>query len=410
MKILIITQYYLPEVGAPQNRLHSLSKNLQKLGHDVNILTAMPNYPEMKIHDSYKGKFWYTEEIDGISILRSWLFISKSDSKISRLLCYLSFSFTASVVGLFKGKRKYDLIISESPSLFIIIPALFLKIVKRATLNFNVSDVWPEIGIVFGHLKGKATIKFFYALERFCYYCSNTITGQTQGIVDSISTRFPSKKIHLLPNGYDFKELDEKTIEPFNLREKLELTADNVIFAYGGLLGHGYEVELMIKAAKAFEGSNASFVIIGDGTRRKELEQISHELNCRNVFFLGKVTLDIMQSILSEIDVLVIPVFKTTMDGIIPSKIFDALASGKPLLLGVDGEAKRKFIEKGKCGLFFNPGNLEELTSSINILLKDESLRKTLGQNGYSLGRKYFDRAEIAKDFMKFIEFVETPS
>ena len=143
MKIIILTQYFPPESGAPQNRLHSLATHLSSFGAEVTVLTAMPSYPQSVIYDGYKNK-WYIKEKEGnLTIYRSWIFVSKSKAIVARLLNYFSFVFTALVVGLF-CTQKHDIIICESPPLFLGITAFILKWTKKSKLIFNVSDLWPE--------------------------------------------------------------------------------------------------------------------------------------------------------------------------------------------------------------------------------------------------------------------------
>jgi hypothetical protein len=146
MHVVILTQYYPPETGAPQNRLHALSKSLKSRGHQVTVLTAMPNYPEMKIQAGYRGKLTSKEELDGVRIRRSWLYVSKSKGLISRMLNYLSFAFTSFWLGLV-GIRKVDVLLVESPPLFLALSAMPLAWIKRAKLVSNISDLWPESAV-----------------------------------------------------------------------------------------------------------------------------------------------------------------------------------------------------------------------------------------------------------------------
>jgi hypothetical protein len=144
VNILILTQYFPPEIGAPQNRLFELAVRLQKKGASITVLTAMPNYPQMQIHEAYKGKIYKYETMSGMHVHRAWIYVSKSKSILSRLLNYFSFVLTSLWHGLFKVKGQYDFILCESPPLFLGITAYLLKILKGSKLIFNVSDLWPE--------------------------------------------------------------------------------------------------------------------------------------------------------------------------------------------------------------------------------------------------------------------------
>src|ERR1700719_1032823 len=143
MKLIILTQYFPPEVGAPQNRLYEIAVRLKQKDVDIEVLTAMPNYPKMEIHEGYKGKWYVKENMDGMTVHRSWIWVSKSKGIFSRLMNYFSFVFSSIWIGSFK-LRKADYLLCESPPLFLGLSALVLKWITGAKLIFNVSDLWPE--------------------------------------------------------------------------------------------------------------------------------------------------------------------------------------------------------------------------------------------------------------------------
>ena len=204
MNLLILTQYFPPEVGAPQNRLFELAVRLKKLGINVSVLTAMPNYPQMRIYEGYEGKDYLFEEIEGIPVHRASIYLPKSKSIIQRLLNYFSFVYSSAKI----GKRKIgpvDVIMCESPPLFLGYSALYLKRVKKAKLIFNVSDLWPESAEKLGVVTNKWLLKLAYNLEKKLYHQSVLVTGQTQGICKNINERFSDIKTYWLPNGVDVK-------------------------------------------------------------------------------------------------------------------------------------------------------------------------------------------------------------
>lgn len=202
MKLLILTQYFPPEVGAPQNRLFELAVRLKKQGVDVTVLTAMPNYPQMKIYDGYENKQYYFEEIEDLPVHRASIYLPKSKSIIQRLLNYFSFVYNSAKVGK-KHIGDVDVILCESPPLFLGYSALYLKRVKRAKLIFNVSDLWPESAEKLGVVTNKWMLKLAYNLEEKLYKKSILVTGQTQGICKNINERFPKIDTYWLPNGVD---------------------------------------------------------------------------------------------------------------------------------------------------------------------------------------------------------------
>ncbi|MBM3160905.1 MAG: glycosyltransferase family 4 protein, partial [Bacteroidetes bacterium] len=189
MRLLILTQYYPPEIGAPQNRLHELAIRLRAHGVEVEVLTALPNYPKMEVQEKYKNGKNREDIIDSIPVHRSWIYVSKSKGVISRLLNYFSFVWSS----YWRGRKlgNYDFLLVESPPLFLGYSAMRLAKKMNAKLIFNVSDLWPESAEKLGIVTNKRLLKLAYNLEAKCYRRATLITGQTEGIVNDIQQRFP---------------------------------------------------------------------------------------------------------------------------------------------------------------------------------------------------------------------------
>jgi glycosyltransferase involved in cell wall biosynthesis len=403
VKILILTQYFPPEVGAPQNRLYELALRLKQKGADITVLTAMPNYPQMEVHKEYKGKFYHYEEMNGLHIHRSWIYVSKSKGIFKRLLNYFSFVKSSAWVGLLK-LGKFDFIICESPPLFLGMTAYFLKKIKRAKLIFNVSDLWPESAEKLGLVENKFFLSVATKLEEFLYRKSELISGQTQGIVKNISERFPNKKVYWLPNGVDLSYYNTSTVLT-NWRNENNFSADDFILLYAGIIGHAQGLEVIIKAANELKAySKIKFVLLGSGPEKEKLQLLKESLKTNNVSFFDAVTKKEMPGIIAAIDVAVIPLKRLDLfKGAIPSKIFENLAMKKPILLGVEGEAKELFIDEGKCGLAFIPENEKSLADQTLKLFENRTELSLLGENGFNYVKQKFTRDKIAAEFWTFI-------
>jgi glycosyltransferase involved in cell wall biosynthesis len=403
-RILILTQYYPPETGAPQNRLSSLAKHLKSFGKEVSVLTAVPNYPQMEIYDGYKARFYLKEEREGIIVHRGWLYISKSKTVFSRLLNYFSFVFSAFIIGLFKIKRN-DVIICESPPLFLGITAVLLKWIKRSKLIFNVSDLWPESAEELGIITNRNLLRITKKLEESIYKRSALITGQTQGIVKDIKDRFPNKNVIWIPNGIELSQFNPE-LANCGWRNKNGFADSDFIILYGGVLGYAQNLEVILKAAKILENEKSiKFIIVGDGPNKENLLEQKHQLGLGNVFFLPLQLSSQMPEIIKACDAGVIPLRNIKLfKGAIPSKIFEYLIFQKPILLGVDGEAKELFITKGKCGLFFTPQEQKELAINIMRLKNDTALLHQLGLNGEKYVRENFNRQNIAEQYNLALE------
>ncbi len=400
MKLLILTQYFPPEVGAPQNRLFELAVLLQKEGIDITILTAMPNYPAMEIHKAYVGNKYVYEEIDGLKVHRSSIYVSKSKSIIKRLQNYFSFVWSSYWVGKKKLEKEYDYIFCESPPLFLGISAYLLCKNKNAKLIFNVSDLWPESAEKLGLVTNKFFLKLATILEEFLYKKSVLITGQTQGIVKNIRGRFPNKKVYWLPNGVDLSLFNPETINSEWRREN-GFSENDLLLLYAGIIGYAQGLDIILKAAeKTKNNAEIKYLLLGSGPEKERLMELKRKMNLENVIFLDLVSKSEMPKIVKAVDVALVPLKKLDLFlGAIPSKIFENLAMKKTLLLGVDGEARELFINQGKAGLYFEPENEEELVNMINQLNNNRNELIVFGENGRNYVQEFFNRNKIAKEF-----------
>jgi len=406
MKILILTQYFPPETGAPQNRLYSLAGYISDLGAEVSILTAMPNYPKMEVFDEYKGK-WYKKEVDNkITIYRSWIFVKKSKGVIARLLNYFSFVFSSIVIGLSKVK-KHDIIICESPPLFLGISALILKWMKGAKLVFNVSDLWPESAEKLDIVTNKTLLGISYKLESFIYRHSELVSGQTQGIVKNINQRFANLNTYWLPNGIDFNQYNINA-DGDNFRKENNYSSNDFVLMYAGIIGHAQGLDVILDCAKILESDKKiKFLIIGDGPEKSRLVERKTDMRLDNVSFMGNIPRASMSETIAACDAYIVPLKRNDLFlGAIPSKLFEPLAMGKPILLGVDGEARELFITRGKAGLFFEPENANDLSDKISEMILNKSNSEQMGLNGKKYVAENFNRKKLAKLFFEKLNTV----
>lgn len=403
MKILIHTQYFPPEIGAPQNRLYELAVRLKKKGAEVDILTAMPNYPAMVIHPEYRGRFYCKEKMDGMTVHRCWIYVTSSKGIFKRLLNYFSFVFSSLFIGTVRLK-KYDLVICESPPLFLGISSFLLSKFKKAGFVFNVSDLWPESAEKLGLVTNRFFLKAATWLEEFLYKRALAITGQTQGIVANISSRFPAKKVYWLPNGVDVDFYDPEKIDS-DWRAQQGFAESDFVLLYAGIIGHAQGLEVILEAANRLRKyKDIKFVLMGEGPQKDSLLAMKEELSLEHVFFLPAVPKTRMPAAVMGCTMAVIPLKKLKLfEGAIPSKIFENLAMKKPILLGVDGEARELFIREGKCGLYFEPENAEALASAVLSIYQKKIDLSELKENARDYIKRKFDREKIANEFWMFL-------
>jgi glycosyltransferase involved in cell wall biosynthesis len=401
MNITILTQYYPPETGAPQNRLHSLALNLKEQGHYIQVLTAMPNYPKSEIFPDYLGKTFVEENIDGVLVYRTRIYVSKKPGVLPRLRNY--FSFVYSSIANFKRLPKTELILIESPPLFLSWSAYYIARRWKANVVFNVSDLWPESAEKLNIVRNKLLLNLAYRLEAWSYKKATLVTGQTQGIVKNIESRFPKVICHWMPNGIDRFVFDSVTKESSKL-EELGL-ANKKVFIYAGIIGHAQSLDTLIRAAALVKHMpDFAMLIIGDGPVKSDLVALNKELNAGVHFLPNTPKFEVLGMVASAYSYIVPLKDLEIFRGAIPSKIFDPLAMGIPVLLGVDGECRDIFIDRAGAGWYFKPEDEASLAKAIQTALDNTADVQEFGAKGKSFVDEFFDRKNIAAEFMAKLE------
>lgn len=403
MRLLILTQYYPPEIGAPQNRLHELAIRLKSKGVHVEVLTAMPNYPKMEIQEGYERGQIREEIIDGIPVHRAKIYVSTSKSIIKRLLNYFSFVWTS----YWRGRKldEFDYLMVESPPLFLGYSAMRLSKKLRAKLIFNVSDLWPESAEKLGLVTNKYLLGMAYKLEAKCYRKAYLVTGQTMGIVEDISKRFPEVPTYWLPNGVDLTFYEPAKTKKIDFRKKISLNSKDFVLFYGGIVGYAQGLDVILRAAKLLNDSkDIKFVILGEGPDKDRLIELKRSLSIDNVHFVSSVPKSQMPGVLMEVDAAIVPLKKLELfKGAIPSKIYETLAMEVPLLLAVDGEARFHFVENANAALYVEPENEKILVEKILFLYQNRKIAREMGANGRGYVLNVFNRDDIAKSFYNLL-------
>lgn len=403
MKILFLTQYCPPEVGAPQNRIFEMAKHLKKFGHEVTILTAMPNYPKGEIFDGYKGKKLVKEELDGINIVRTSIYTSKEKTFVKRLRNYLSFTFSSVFTGA-KNVGDQDVVIVESPPLFLGWSGYVIAKKKKAKFIFNVSDLWPESAVKLDMLHNKMLINMSTRLEEFCYKKAAAVTGQTQGIVDNIVSRgFGKDKVHLITNGID-TDLFKPENRSVEFRQEWNID-DKFAICYAGIHGIAQGLEVIINAAEMLkEHKDIQFVFVGEGPEKPRLMEMVKEKGLNNVKFVGLQPKKNMPKIVASMDAAIIPLKKLDLfKGALPSKMFETLSSETAIILSAEGEAE-KLIKAAKAGITVEPENAREVADAVLKLYENRELAKEMGQNGRKYVMEHYSRKNITKKLEKILE------
>lgn len=403
MRILLLTQYFPPETGAAQLRLEDLARRLSSFGHEVTVLTSVPNYPRGRIFEGYRRRILVEEKRGGVRILRTWAYASQSRGFLRRLLNYFSFAFLAVLAGIFFG-GKQDLLIVESPPLFLGISGSILSYWRRAPMILNVSDLWPESAVAMGILRNRIIIGAASALENFIYRRSYAITGQTEGIVRDIQARISNIPVELMTNGVDPARFILSSGKREKVREELKF-GNACVVGYTGLHGLAQGLDTVLQAAQLLQDSNPEilFAFFGDGPDKSRLQYLSQDKKLRNLRFYPPYPSDAMPAIFSALDIAIVPLKNLPLfRGALPSKLFECMAAKLPIVLSIDGEA-RQLLQRAKGGLYVEPEDSAALACALAKLSGDASLRADFGESGSRYVFANHDREKIARRFVKLL-------
>ena len=399
MRILFITDNFPPEVNAPANRTHEHCREWVKKGAEVTVITCVPNFPKGKVYSGYKNKWKQEETIDGIRVIRVWSFITANEGFVRRILDYISFSITSFLVGLWV---KTDVIVATSPQFFTAISGRWLSFFKRKPWVFEVRDLWPESIIAVGAMKRNRIIRFFEWIEKRLYKNATRIVVVTDTFKEKIIARGISEaKITVHKNGANL-EIYQSQPKNTALLRQLNLE-DKVVFAYIGTHGMAHGLDFILKsiATVHIQRPDFHFLFIGDGAERDHLIALNQKLALKNTTFIPSVPKNEVTEYLSIIDFALVNLRKSdTFKTVIPSKIFEAAAMNKPILLGLEGETQG-MIESFGAGLCFEPENKDDFLAKLEQI-SDSNLQASF-INGCQELASTFDRKKIAAELLETI-------
>ena len=399
MRILFLTQYFPPEMGAPQARISELGERLIDFGWEVEVLTALPNYPTGRIYKGYDPLKCRVEHVGRIRTVRVPIFPSKNGF-VRRLASY--FSFVVSSVAL--GKRLChppDILMVESPPIFIGYATWYLSWRWGCPYVLNVSDLWPDTAISMGVIKEGFATRRAADLEQKLYDRSAGVTGQAQEIVDAVAAKAPHLPVALITNGVDPGRFGPEFLDA----EAQELLGEEQgpIFIFAGLLGLAQGLDQLLDFAKCLDDQEPGrIVLIGDGPVRQHLAERIERESIRRVRLLPPQPRHRVPALLAGADVAVISL-STSIPGSVPSKIYEAMASALPILMIAEGEASRR-VSDARCGICVRPGDLEGAVSAFRRLAAEAQLRAQLGQSGRIAAETQYNRNRIASQLDQFLK------
>ena len=407
MKILYVSQYFPPEMGAPAARVSELSHHWARDGHEVTVLTGFPNHPAGVVPTEYRARFRRlvsTERIDDVTVVRTWLFPFPNRRAHERVLNYSSFCVSSASTGMFLPHS--DVVIATSPQLLVGLSGWWLARCKRVPFVFEVRDLWPESLAAVGlGTRDSLLHRSLAGVAGFLYRKSQHIVVVSPSFKDRLVSdwQVPAEKISTVENGVETNMFSPYKTNP-DLRSQLAIE-DKFVVSYIGTLGMAHGLEAVLKAAEHLRHvPQVVFLLIGDGAERSRIMALARERGLNNVRFIDQMSREQVPAYICASDACLVTLkqhdlFRT----VIPTKMLEFMSCARPVILGVDGQA-RKIIEEAQAGIWVEPENAEQIASAVMRLFSSHELRQALGNNGHRHILKHFSRAETARAYIRVLE------
>ena len=409
MKILYVSQYYSPEMGAPAARVSELLRYWAKAGHDVTVLTGFPNHPTGKIPPEYQSKFRHLvmrEVMDGVKVVRTWLLPFPNRKAYERILNYSSFCVSASISGLFLPRP--DVIIATSPQLLVGLSGHWLARCKAVPYIFEVRDLWPESLTAVG--MGNDDSVMHHALAKiagFLYRNCDQIVVVTPAFKDHLIEHWhvPPERISIVQNGVETDLFAPRRAD--SLRRELNAEGKFVV-SYVGTMGMAHGLETLVEAASQLQRSspNVLFLLVGEGAEKEHIIALARSRGLTNLRFVDQQPHENIPEYIAASNACLVLLKKTELfKTVIPTKMLEFMSCARPVILGVDGQA-RKIIEEAQAGIYIEPGNTDQLVHAITNLARDTSQCELLGRNGRRHIQQHFSRKQTAEAYVQLLESV----
>jgi glycosyltransferase involved in cell wall biosynthesis len=401
LRILYLSQYFPPEIGATQTRGWEMATRLSRMGHKITVLTEFPNHPGGVIPPSFRRKACVRSRESGMDVYRLWVFARPKKTFLTRILFYISYMGMAILRGL-AVREPFDLVFATSPPLFVAVAGRILAWIRRIPYVMEVRDLWPESAVVLGELSNPKAIGLSEKLESGLYRQASAIVPVTRGIHNTLLGRgIPGEKLEFIPNGANTK-LYRPGPSVKAATEEMGTGSGSFVVIYTGLMGLMHGLDFTLDTARLLmEDPDVRFVFIGDGVRRGPLTARAGRESLSNVRFLpAKPEAELPGFLNSAHAGLVTTRAMEFCHGTLPVKMFTYMACGLPLLMCVEGEA-RDIVENSRSGLIMGPENPGELADAVRWLKKNPKKAAEMGRRGRSFVEKFYSREGQARQLEK---------
>lgn len=389
MKILIITNYFPPEIRSASHLLYELSESLVNDSHEVTVVTGFPRSIE-ESPEHYKRKFFVREIMNGIKVIRLATIPLHKSIPIVRGLDHFLLSLVFFLGGLISGKQ--DVILVYSPPLPLGLSAYILSRIKSIPFIFNVQDIYPQCIIDLGILRNPILIKLLEAIEKFIYKRATNITVHSEGNREYLLSKIADSKLLVIPNWVDTHSI--KPAERFNKFRREHNLGAKFIVSFAGIINFSQDLDNVIESAKLLQSyEDILFLLIGDGAQKEDLKKKAESLKLNNVRFLPLQPREKYPYVLNASDICLVTLRKEVVTPVVPAKLLSIMASGRPVIgsLNANGDAA-KIIESAQCGYRVEPGNPAMLAQAVLELYNNPTLLEKFGRNGRAYAEKHFSR------------------
>lgn len=406
LRVLFLTDNFPPEVNAPASRTYEHCREWVRLGHRVTVVTTVPNFPKGAVFPGFRNKLWQVEEMGGIRVIRLWSYITANQGFLRRSLDYASFMVSATIAAPFVGR--HDLVVATSPQFFSACAGYAVGCLKRVPFVFELRDLWPESIRAVGAMRQSRVLDALERLELFLYRKAAAIVSVTRSFRTNLAERgIDPAKVAVITNGVDLTRFGPRAKDgPLTVQLGLE---GKFVAGYIGTHGLAHGLSTLLDAAEKLardpQGQNIRLLFVGDGACKPGLVAEADRRGLANVVFVDTVPKEDVARYWSLLDASIVHLKDSpTFAGVIPSKIFEAMAMGLPVLLGVRGEAAG-IIEAEETGLVFEPENPDALCSALMRLTTEPNLLARLKSRGPAAAIRY-DRTFLARTMMTVLEKV----
>lgn len=404
MHILFLSDNFPPERNAPATRLYEHALHWVRNGNEVTVLTCAPNFPDGKVYEGYSNRLYSVEEVNGIRVVRVKTYIAANEGFLKRIMDYMSFGMMAFIAGLFQ--KRPDVIVATSPQLFAALGAWLLSVVRRRPFVFELRDLWPASIVAVGAMRKSRVINALEKLELFLYRRADSIVSVTQAFkLDLVRRGISEKKITVVLNGVDLSRYAPRSRDT-DLSHQYGLQ-NRFVVGYVGTHGMAHALENVLHAAELLRHRNdVCFLFVGAGATRQALIIEAERRQLRNVAFLPSQPKEQMPAVWSLCDVALIhlknsPVFAT----VIPSKIFEAMGMGLPILIASPMGEASELVTAEKAGVWVRAEDPELLSEQVNNLADSREQVLQLGRYSHLAASRY-SRERQAKKMLKVFDFV----